>query len=1624
MDQQNPTPCPDDNQSTQASEPDATDALEQGEEGCNHYIVGVGASAGGLEALEKMFQNVPEDCGMSFVVVQHLSPDFKSHMDRLLARVTSIPVEVVTDGVVVEPNHIYLIPPKKEMVISNGRLLLTERSPQKILSHPIDQFFRALAQDAGRFAIGVVLSGTGSDGSRGVIDISENGGLAVSQEPETCRFDAMPINARDTGHVSMVLAPEAIGEALRLYAIEGEPVKDIDATQVEEIEKHGLTKIFDLLQKVHKIDFSNYKSTTVSRRVQRRIELGNYADIDTYLEDLAINGEELSHLYKDLLIGVTKFFRDAEAFTRLEKEILPDMLQHVIGETLRVWVCACATGEEAYSLAMILTEIVQASDRNDLDFKIFATDAHKDSLNVAAAGVYPASALEDLSPERRERYFVKRRDGYAVKEGLRRSIVFAPHNVISDPPFTQMHMVTCRNLLIYFRQPAQRKTLSLFHFALKMNGILFLGPSESPGEIGDEFDVIDSQWKIYRKRRDVRLPLEMRMPTSSQILSPVNVADSAPRTTRDTLSALYDRLLDEFMPPSVVVDHKFEIIHVFRGAEQFLRMPAGRPSTNLLDVIYPAVKTTLAGALQNVRKNSQPVRYTGIPHPVDDTKELMLHVKLLHVDARRADCLIVQFESQDTVEPEAGGEYSELNVNEASASRIESLEQELDQSRQNLQATIEELETSNEELQATNEEMVASNEELQSTNEELHSVNEELHTVNAENQRRVAELDEANADMANLLATTRAGVIFLDTELYIRRFTPETARIFFLEQHDVGRSIESFTGRVEDPDFIKRLRNVLKTRREEVWEVRVAGVAYLCRTLPYWTDSRIQGIVVSLVNVQEFVETKQDLARFKFMADQAIDAYLLIDASGRVTYCNNAMEKRSQYSQQELTGMAISQLDAEMDEDAVQHTLTEVKRKGGLLFESSLTRRDQSTFPVEVSLTPVDFDGESFAFASIRDITSRRLADAHRFLLENAIESVSNGIVITDPNQKDNPITFVNDGFLELTGYDRQEVIGKNCRFLQGERTAEEQLQSIREAIEAGKSCRELLLNYRKNGETFWNDLFITPVRNEQGRVIRFVGVQNDISDRMRIAEESQESERTIRLLLDSTAEGIFGVDVEGKCTFCNASALQMLGFTEESEVTGKPILDMLQPAASDGSKTILQSFTSCLKTGEQINQSGERFRHASGTSFPVEYWCHPVLANDEWNGAVITFVDISSRLQTEAELHEARDTAEMANQAKTRFLANMSHELRTPMSAIMGFTEILQKEIKDPNSLEHLAAIQRNGGYLLKLLNDLLDLSRIESGKLSLERSETDLETLLGDIHHLMQTRATDAETQLEFSYPEPLPVTIRTDQARLRQVLVNLIANAIKFAPGGNVQVTVTLKDAGKDSHLRFDVKDNGIGIEPDRVKMLFEPFTQADSSISKRFGGTGLGLSITKRLLEALKGEVSVESQPGVGSTFTVKLPVHPVNERVQMKPGARKSATAKAPENAPQEINARILIVDDLRDVRFVAEHFLKKAGCEVQVAENGQQALEAIETAGKSDRPFDLVLMDMQMPVMRGDEAVAELRRQGVDTPVIALTADAMKGARKRVLDLGFTDYLPKPIDSLKLIETVTRNLKA
>ncbi|MBU5635298.1 PAS domain-containing protein [Geomonas sp. Red69] len=833
------------------------------------FVVGLGASAGGLAALEKFFDAMPPNSGMAFVVIQHLSPDFKSLMDDLLARHTKMSIHRVTNGITLRSNSIYLIPSKTHMTVAKGKLYLTELLPAQHSELPIDVFLRSLAEDSGPQAIAVILSGTGTDGSRGVRDIHDAGGLVLVQTVDSAQFDGMPRSAIATGFCDLMLDPDEMPAAIVRYARTpaAERRQALYGYLADDQYNGEYQQIFALLRSQYNIDFSKYKPPTITRRIQRRMEFCHVGESTAYAALLARDPEELDALYRDLLIGVTEFFRDPKAFKVLEDIVIPEILRdRKDHDEVRIWSAGCATGEEAYTLAILCTQKAQ-----ELGFTgkitIFATDAHRKSIEFASHGKYEAQRLRNMSKERLLHFCHQEGTHYHMSPALRKMIVFATHNLISDPPFTRMDLICCRNLLIYLDQPTQDKVLALFSFALRSKGFLFLGSSEGLGKRAADFETLDSPSKMFRKTRDLKFASDIdikNVPARS-------VLPALQRTERPSVSMDrqllydYDLLLGQYMPSGVLVNEKRQILHHFGDASSLLKLPTGRYENDILTLVDDALKIPLSTAFHRAEKANTDIsmkqivvrdgekqrRFDLLVRPIQDRKAHLTHFFISFTPSKAHPRA-----AQEGDQPPPTAELASEHVKQ----RMIELEGELQAVKESLSTTIEELQTSNEELQATNEELLASNEELQSTNEELHSVNEELYTVNSEFELKNKELLQLNRDHDNLLSSIEVGLVFLDHNLRIRRYNSSLERIFKLLPQDIGRPIDHIAYHLTHrQSMLEDAKTVLRTGEHiEKEDCSGDGQWFLNRIFPFRTESgSVDGVVLTFTDITDLKRAEQ-----------------------------------------------------------------------------------------------------------------------------------------------------------------------------------------------------------------------------------------------------------------------------------------------------------------------------------------------------------------------------------------------------------------------------------------------------------------------------------------------------------------------------------------------------------------------------------------------------------------------------------------------------------------------------------------------------------------------------------------------------------------------------------------------
>ena len=1625
------------------------------------HIVCVGASAGGLRPLQIFFERMGETSGMAFVVIQHLSPDFKSLMGDLLLRHTRMAIHSVEDGMLIVSNAVYLIPPGTQMTVAHGRLYLVQRVKQDHVVLPIDIFLHSLAEDYGDRAIAVILSGAGSDGSMGIQAVAAAGGLVVVQSPETAQFDSMPRNAITTGVVDVVLGPEDIPVALTNYSDNPGSILALARTLAQmdvsgEGGDHHVAQIFFFLRSRWGVDFANYKPTTIGRGIERRMAMHKISQISEYVSMLAADPEEVAALYRDLLIHVTEFFRNPEAFRVLETQVIPAIFRHKNNnDDIRVWVSGCATGEEAYSVAMLLHEhSLKLNAVNKIT--VFATDLHRPSLSFASQGIYPVETLHNLSPERRAVYVQEDSGGYyKVSPELRKLVVFAPQNLINDPPFTRIDLATCRNLLIYFKPPVQEKVIASLHFSLRSDGFLFLGSSEGIGRLSGEFEPVDSHWKIFRKARDTRLPLDMvarDMPATATITQTASL--TMPRSMVGIDRQLmndYDRLLDRYMPCGVLLDPQYRPIHYFGDVARYLRHARGRPENDILRMTDSSLSLALNSILQRAAKADQPTTMKGVQvGTADGDRYVDITIERLSDPRTRIDHFIVTFAELPITPTTASRSDPEddttISVDTASTDtfvptdswrhRVDDLEQELSFTRENLQATIEEFQTSNEELQSTNEELLAANEELQSTNEELQSVNEELFTVNAEFELRNKDLKDLNRDYDDLIRSTRVALVFLDRDLQIRRYSPMIEGFFDLRPFDMGRPIASIAYKLDgQAELLADLQVVATGGATVMREVRGQNERWFqLRVRPFLNEAQERlGVVLMYIDISELKQAQERALLseqlFQMTIESSLDSFFIYAAvrsihgeiiDFQVLETNSVGASHFGLARDELLGRRISEvLDSPASSAQMIHDYQMVMESGVPLireFESEMNGRHRWLRQQVVIV------GDGVAVTS-SDISDRKTFELKLKAQQERLDmALSGGSLGTWDSEFSSGRMTLDDRALIFFGLNPSEIEETlafwNARIHIDDRSHAREVFSQYMAGNSHILETELRMRHRDGSWRWISSRGRAVERDPTGVPLRMAGTYQDITERVQAEAQLRESNRRYQTLSETSPVGIFRTDATGSCIYVNPRWREIVGISS-AEALGDGWMRGLHP---DDAATVVAAWVAAIETRADF-QREFRFLQRNGTvRWALSQAVPEIDEVGQLVGYVGTVIDIGQRIAAEETLRRQSAQLETANaelaqaaRLKDQFLANMSHELRTPLTGVIGFGEALAQGIYgDLNDAQKRATqhIFDNGQHLLSLINDILDLARIGAGHVEIKLGPVSIDTICAEVIDMIAPMARAKDQRISYTHP-PADVIIEADVLRLRQILINLLSNAVKFTPdGGEFGVTVEL-DAGR-SEVCFVVWDHGIGISLAHQPLLFQPFVQLDSRLARAQPGTGLGLSLVRQLTTLHGGSVHLSSVLGEGSTFTVRLPLRQRPDLYDLP--ARQMVRVPATEGRPL-----ILLAEDDHSVSTLLHDYLSTQGYTLMHIDRGEHVLSLLHGI----RP-QLAMIDIQLPGTSGLEIIARLRAdpdpQIARTPVIAVTALAMLGDHERCLAAGANDYLSKPIRLDELSVVVARVL--
>lgn len=961
-------------------------------------VVGIGASAGGIEALNRFFDVMPTDSGCAFVVVLHLDPKRESELARILSAHTTMPVVQVEDGMLLAANHVYVIAPDTDLQVGGGGLHVSEPTEPRGHRHPVDVLFSSLAADQRERAVAIVLSGTGSNGTEGLREIRAEGGMSLVQTPETAKFDGMPRSVISADMADHVLAPEKMPEILLAFMSHGyvSAPAEIEATSPQG--QATLGQLLELLRARGGHDFRGYKQSTLRRRVYRRLGLRNIKTLDDYINELRTNPDELTTLVGDLMISVTGFFRDGDAWKALgEMVIAPMIAARETGAAIRIWAPACSTGEEAYSLAMLVTEYAEAAGKR-FNLKVFATDAQEDNLRKAREGIYPAAAVADLPVSRLTRFFEMLDGSYQVSKELRDMVVFAPQNLLRDPAFSRLDLVSCRNFLIYLEPDAQQRIIALCHFALQQGGHLFLGNAETVGRFEDLFETVSKKWRIFRRLGPTRHDLIEFPPPDGQSEAHTITDPSSSTPEQNTSAAETARraLLEHFAPASVLTDRKGRVLYFHGTTRDYLENPPGEPTRDLLTMARGGLAAKLRAAMREASKENRSVSVNARIRESKPGQSVGMTVMPLSASAQDG-FLLVCF-APVMPQPELTAEVLSGDTDDASSGE-RALQEELRATRAELKNTIEYQETTNEELKAANEELTSMNEELQSVNEELEtskeelqSFNEELSTVNSQLHHKIEELETATNDLNNLLAGSETATLFLDEQFRIRWFAPATRALFDFVASDIGRPIAHLARKFADDTLLQDVETVLKTLSTIQAEVPSdAGRWYLRRVLPYRTqDNRIAGVVVTFSDITDLKRAADAINDARVYAETIVQTVqhplLVLDKNLRVQTANEAFRELFAVFEETFKGRLIFELGTgEWNSPPLRGLLEKVLSNDEEIhnfeFEQDFHRTGSRSMLLTACKLQQGEGRDNLILIAVEDVTERKRFDEHRDVL-------------------------------------------------------------------------------------------------------------------------------------------------------------------------------------------------------------------------------------------------------------------------------------------------------------------------------------------------------------------------------------------------------------------------------------------------------------------------------------------------------------------------------------------------------------------------------------------------------------------------------------------------------------------
>ena len=1468
-------------------------------------VVVIGASAGGLEPIQDLVDALsPDFSETAFIIAQHLSPNYKSLLSELIAKKAHSEVITVKEGIKLHPNIIYVVPPDKHLVITNGTMQYVQHDD--IQPKPsITLLLQSVAKEYKEGAVGIILSGTGQDGADGITFVREHHGITIAQSLESCKYTGMPQAAIKTGHVDYVLEPKVIGRDLNKilnrknvfynYKSKEEKVKTTNNT--------GLDKILELLEKKTGVDFTNYKKSTINRRLEKRMQFKKVADIEEYVKYVVADPSELEELFKDILIGVTRFYRDAEVF-----EALKPVLEKIVSERndkdesspIRIWVPGCASGEEPYSIAIHLAEVIEEKGDSSISFQIFATDIDTKALNHARIGYYKKEVLEDVPKKIREKYFKKYKEGYVVNNKLKRNILFSKHDVTANPPFLKLDLISCRNLLIYFDTALQRQVIPVFHYALSNDAHLLLGKSESASNFKNLFIQLDAKNKLYIKK-----PAERRYYSFPQ-LKPVKRTESTVGSKNNkkqymTISEMVkETIYNTFEHPYIVVDENLDMVEVNRDTSKYIQFKEGTVTTNILKVISSEFQLELRAMAGKVMKNNESVKgkVKRFKYRSDEAPEyIRLSMKPLLFSRPILPYYLIVFEKIEFDEEQIG---SDLNVNVAEYEEnpeFLQLEQELESTKEHMNTLIEELETSNEELQSTNEELQSSNEELQASNEELETSNEELQATNEELQIAYAEIRKASEKIEDqkveliqsgnrlkaLFNSTVQGHVLIENNYNISMFN-KTAQVCYKKlfglELKTGKPYVDYIPTDKFKEFHERFHKAKKGKANSgVTYFKDTGDYYSYHYLPINKSKNVDSNSV-LISFHEVTKEKQVEKQLKEAYEASEEQKTLLNnlfvnapnfiavlspENFQFKYINPNFENL--FSDQEILNKSIIDVLPNEESEKLIELLEKVRgsresyhSKEVQMYFTNKGKKEEKYFNITCSPL-IQKEGIESIVLYATDVTMevkiKEIIKSSREMVKLENEKFHQlfdyaPLFIARLSGPEHILEYANPFFKNF--FCDRRVIDKKIIEAIPELKEQGFYENLENAYKSGETYvgKEVPAKLRKKDTDHLEDAYFNvvfhPRKESNGNVEGITIIGYEVTEMVDSKKVIEEKANYLFMLSELMPQKVFTATPQGQNNYNNGRMTDFSGLTNE-ELINDGWKEVIHP--EDLVKTE-KMWVKALNDQHEF-QIKHRLKSANG-----QYLWHltrTVPVFDYKN-------ELSKWIGTSTDMHEQISLEKQ----KDEFLNLASHELKTPLTTIIAYTELL-KEMpvvgEDKTAKGFLEKSLKNQMRLHELMTDLLDVTRIQSGKLELKFSEIDYRTLIQQSVENMSYIFTNHKLIFESDISDVVPV----DETRIEQVITNLVSNAVKYSSGSD-KVLVKVKKEG--DMLVTSVKDYGIGIPKNKQNYIFKRFYRVDDTDTGA-SGLGIGLYISAQLVRAHNGKIWLESEVGKGSTFYFSIPL---------------------------------------------------------------------------------------------------------------------------------------------------------